>query len=324
MSNFSRKNASNATDYATSHTVQTDTNSQPVLAQLTRKILLSDAIRDFLMDKKLERKSPRTTGQYSYYLARFDKLYPGRMVYEIEKADIRGSLAQNVDAPYASHANFRTLRAFFNWCEGERYLIQNPLAHTKAPELPKKVVQIYTDADIKSMIAAQSRESFIGMRNRALTLILYDTGIRLSELVGLTLDDVDLENGILKVKGKGDKERHVPFGKTAAKALWQYLRLRRDKYREIWLTEEKRPMQSRGVAEVFSRLGVALNLGKRCSPHTFRHTWAVNMLRNGCNIRDLQILGGWSSLDMVMRYTKALSTEDAIKAHKRFSPGDRL
>lgn len=318
MANFTHKKASNATD------ISGTTFNEQVLAQLTRKVLLSDAINDFLMDKKLERKSPRTVEQYTTYLTRFDKLHPGRLVYEIDKADIRGSLGQNINAPYAGHANFRTLRAFFNWCEGERYLIQNPLSHTKAPELPKKVVQIYTDADIKAMIAAQSRESFIGLRNKALTLILYDTGIRLSELVGLTLDDVDLESGILKVKGKGDKERHVPFGKAAGKALWQYLRMRRDKYKEIWLTEERRPLATRGVAEVFSRLGAALNLGKRCSPHTFRHTWAVNMLRNGCNIRDLQILGGWSSLDMVMRYTKALSTEDAIRAHRNYSPGDRL
>lgn len=324
MPNFSHKNVSNATDFNSLNRNQIGTNGQPVLAQLTRQVLLTDAIKDFLMDKKLERKSPRTIQQYTDYLTKFDKLYPGKMVYEIDKADIRGSLGQNTDVPYANHANFRTLRAFFNWCEGERYLIQNPLAHTKAPELPKKVVLIYTETEVKDMIAAQSRESFIGLRNKALTLILYDTGIRLGELVGLTLADVDLDNGILKVKGKGDKERHVPFGKAAGKALWKYLRLRKDKYKEIWLTEEKRPMQGRGVAEVFSRLGEQLKLGKRCSPHTFRHTWAVNMLRNGCNIRDLQILGGWSSLDMVMRYTKALSTEDAIKAHKRFSPGDRL
>ncbi len=318
MVDFSRKKLSNATDKSGI------TITQPVLAQLTRKISVSEAIKDFLMDKKLERKSPRTIEQYTVYLTRFDKLYPGRMIYEIEKPDIRGSLAQNLEKAYVNHANFRTLRAFFNWCEAERYLIQNPISHMKAPELPKKVIAIYTDADVKNMINAQSRDSFLGLRNRALTWILYDTGIRLKELIGLTLKDVDLESGILKVAGKGDKERHVPFGKNAGKALWQYLRTRRDKYEEIWLTEEKRPLASRGVAEVFSRLGESLKLGKRCSPHTFRHTWAVNMLRNGCNIRDLQILGGWSSLDMVMRYTKALNTEDAIKAHKRFSPGDRL
>ncbi|MBN1691320.1 MAG: tyrosine-type recombinase/integrase [Dehalococcoidia bacterium] len=272
------------------------------------------------MDKKLESKSKYTIRQYSIYLRKFETPKP---VADVDRSDIRNFLG-SIELPYARHAAFRTLRVFFNWCESERYLTQNPIARMKAPELPKKLIEIYTDDEIRSMINSQSRDSFIGNRNKAIIWMLYDTGIRLNELITLKLNNVNIEDGLLKVLGKGNKERTVPFGKNAAKALWHYLRLRKDNYQEAWLSEEKRPLEARGVEIFFHRTGEALKLGKRCSPHTFRHTWAVNMLRNGCNIRDLQILGGWSSLDMVMRYTKALSTEDAIKAHQRFSPGDRL
>jgi integrase/recombinase XerC/integrase/recombinase XerD len=315
MANFTRKKATRPTDNSAL------TSKQGLLDPLPHQI--SEAVRDFLMDKKLESKSRRTIEQYSVYLGRFSKLYPDKLISEVSRQDVRAFLGTS-DRPYVNHASFRVLRAFLNWCNAEKYLVQNPIEHMKAPELPTKIIEIYTDEDIRSMLNSQSRDSFLGNRNRALIWMLYDTGIRLNELIGLKLGNINLEDGLVKVLGKGNKERTVPFGKNAAKALWHYLRLRKDKYQEIWMTEERRPLTDWGVEIFFRKLGHKLKLGKRCSPHTFRHTWAVSMLRNGCNIRDLQILGGWSSLDMVIRYTKALSTEDAIRAHQRFSPGDRL
>ena len=166
---------------------------------------------------------------------------------------------------------------------------------------------------------------FLASRNQAIIFVLLDTGVRLSELVKMTINDIDTETGYIKVLGKGAKERVVRIGKTAQKALWRYLIYRPNNGRkELWLTEEGEPLLQRGVQSLIKRIKQRAGITSQGSVHRFRHTFALDFLRADKNVFNLQYLLGHSDLDMVKRYTVALGMEDALKAHKNASPADLL
>jgi len=166
---------------------------------------------------------------------------------------------------------------------------------------------------------------FLGSRNQAIVLVLLDSGVRLSELVGMRLGDIDNEKGYIKVLGKGGKERIVRIGKTTQKALWRYLIYRPENSRQdLWLTEEGKPLNSSGIQSLIKRLKQRAGVNSSGSIHRFRHTFALNFLRADRNVFNLQYLLGHSDLDMVRRYTATLGMEDALKAHEKASPADLL
>jgi site-specific recombinase XerD len=130
---------------------------------------------------------------------------------------------------------------------------------------------------------------------------------------------VDLEGGYLKVKGKGDKERIVAFGETAKSAFWGYLRIRKSTSDIVWLTEEMKPLTTQGWKSVMRRIVAQTGITKKCGTHTLRHTFAVNFLRAGGDIRMLQILLGHADIKMSQHYSKTLSSEDAVLFQKKYS-----
>jgi site-specific recombinase XerD len=166
---------------------------------------------------------------------------------------------------------------------------------------------------------------FLASRNKAIILIFLDTGLRASELRGMLLTDIDRERGRIRVMGKGAKERVVRIGATAQKALWKYLVYRPDnRFNEVWLTEEGKPMKTAGVQIMIRRIKERAGIQDDGSCHRFRHTFAINFLRIDRNPFNLQYLLGHSDLRMVKHYVAALGMEDALKAHEQASPADMI
>lgn len=166
---------------------------------------------------------------------------------------------------------------------------------------------------------------FLASRNRAMILIFLDSGISLSELTNMTVNDVMTETGYIKVLGKANKERVVRIGKTTRKALWKYLIYRPSNTTiELWLSEKGKPLHSSGVQSLIKRLKQRARVNGNGSTHRFRHTFALNFLRADRNVFNLQYLLGHSDLDMVRRYTSTLCMEDALKAYEKASPVDLL
>jgi site-specific recombinase XerD len=166
---------------------------------------------------------------------------------------------------------------------------------------------------------------FLGSRNRAIILILLDTGVRLSELTGMKITDIDDDTGFVKVMGKGGKERVVRLGKVARIALRRYLVYRpHSDMHALWLSEEGRPMLDSGVQSFIKRLKERAGITTSGITHRFRHTFALSFLRADRNVFNLQYLLGHSDLEMVRRYTSTLGMEDALKAHEKASPVDLL
>ena len=187
------------------------------------------------------------------------------------------------------------------------------------------MVKPFTLHDIEALLRLCSGNRFLDIRNRAVLLLFLDTGLRLSELAGIQLKDLDFDRETVRIMGKGAKERLVRVGKTTQKALLRYLLMRTDMHPCLWVTEERRPMMCRGIQIMVRKLCARANIiDAKPGPHTFRHTAAINYLRNGGDEFTLQIMLGHSTLQMTRRYVSSLGTEDMIRVHKKASPVDNM
>lgn len=229
------------------------------------------------------------------------------------------------NSPISTSDYFKSLRRFFNWMVEEEIIVSSPVAKIRLGRLPKHLIQPFTQQDIAALLLLCSGKHFLELRNRAAILIFLDTGLRLSEMAAINICDVDFNAEPIRVMGKGAKERIVRIGKTAQRALLRYLLTRHDELPCLWVTEERRPLTRGGlqtaVEKLCKRAGIT---GAKPGPHTFRHTAATLALRNGANPFDVQSILGHETLYMTRKYTETVNSEDAVKAHRKFSPVDNM
>lgn len=207
----------------------------------------------------------------------------------------------------------------------EETLKQSPMSSIRVRKPPDKIIQPFKLDHIRDLLLLCDDSKFLGARNKAVILTFLDTGLRLTELVNIEIKDVDFYHEIIKVMGKGAKERVVRIGKKTQKALLRYLLMRNDGLPCLWVTEERRPLTHWGIEIMIRNLGKRAGIsGVRCSPHTFRHSAATQSLRNGAGLEQVKSLLGHSTLYMTMRYASTINSEDAVIAHRKWSPVDNL
>ena len=222
----------------------------------------------------------------------------------------------------------RSIRAFWSWLIEEEIIESTPFSKLKIPKPPKKIIAAFSPYQIESLLSVMNG-SAEGYRGAVIVLTLLDTGLRVNELINLKMGNVWLEDGLVKVLGKGNKERLVPIGKQIRKLLWRYINQYRPepalpKLDNLFLTQDGRPLTKNRVDSIMKRYGLMAGLtGVRCSPHTLRHTFAINFLRNDGDVFSLQKILGHSSLEMTRRYCE-LANVDIKKAHAIASPVDNL
>ena len=223
----------------------------------------------------------------------------------------------------------RSIRIFFSWLVSENIITTNPFDQVKIPRPPRKVIPTFSNYQIQQLLNVVDSSAADGYRDYTIILTLLDTGLRVSELCSLRLSDLRLEDGMLKVLGKGNKERLIPAGKNVQRLLWRYIsRCRPESAMPnsdlLFLTMDGRPLTKDRVDKIMTYYGRKAGLaGVRCSPHTLRHTAAVSFLRNGGDVFSLQRILGHASLEMTRRYCE-LADIDAKKAHMTASPVDNL
>jgi len=203
---------------------------------------------------------------------------------------------------YNRHAYYRTLKAFYNWASKE-YGIDNPIIGTSAPILSKVILPVLTESQVKMLI-----NSVVGTRDKAVISLFAESGLRLSELAAIKVDDINFSNRTIQVFGKGRKEALAPFGEVSAGYLKQWLKERDSNHTNIW------GITKSGIVLMLRRLEA--KTGITCNPHTFRRTFAVLLRKAGIDTMTIKELGRWESLEMVQRYTRSFSFQDSMKFYK--------
>jgi integrase/recombinase XerC/integrase/recombinase XerD len=218
----------------------------------------------------------------------------------------------------------RETRPFFAWLERHEYIERNPFNKVKNIRVEQKVVQPFTQADIEKMMARRNPKTPKGGRDRALVLMLLDTGMRVGELAQTDLSDVDFEHSRVHIRhGKGNKQRIVAFGRQAKDALVFYIGTHRGIASGplIQSCPGKRLTRTT-IRGIVSRLGDEAGV-PGVHPHRFRHTFAMWAIEQHARELDVQYLLGHSTSTMLRRYTATYNAEKAAQAHEMFSPGDR-
>lgn len=240
-------------------------------------------------------------------------------------------LAAGNSAAYASNL-YRAIQQFVKWCLVEEEMTRNPLTGTVTPQVPEQPVPVLTGEQLRALLHDCEGRDFANRRDMAIVRLFLDTGIRLAELAGLNVEDVDLDHREAVVLGKGRRRRTVVFGHKATLALDRYVRVRLAQRRadlpELWLSTTGRaghgPMTGSGIYQMLERRGQAVGI-KGLHPHVFRHTWAhYARLEDRLHDDEIMRLAGWRSRSMLNRYAASAADERARDAGKRSSLGDQL
>jgi site-specific recombinase XerD len=306
---------------------------------------LPNLIEGFRISCQTEGKSRKTVIWYTAFLERFRVfLEQNRLPTDINRLDkthIRQFILYLQQEARTPHTNrnlsgatvqgyVRTLKAFFSWLTREEYVSANLMTKIPVPKAETKIIATFSNGQIQALLNQCSSSNRNNIRNKLIIILLMDCGLRVSELVNIEMDDINVEEGIIKIrKAKGSKERYVPIGSVTQKSLWKYMNASRPRplsqqIKRLLLNDNGLPFTDNGVQQMLRRYGKKAGItGVRCSPHSFRHTFAKNYLMNGGDIFSLQKILGHSSLASVRIYLN-LFAADVKKQHLRFSPVDNL
>lgn len=284
---------------------------------LTTRRILTDKLLWFLRAKGFEVCDLHALRAFLHYVANGHKEEGGRWGNPHMTRPVRPRTVKD----YHMH-----LRTFFRWLVAEDVLDVSPVERIPVPISRADQVKPFTEAEIDALLAASKRTKH-PRRDEAILLLLFDTGLRASEVCGLTIGDIDLKGRCATVLGKGNKRRVVYFGKRTVAALWNLLKDRELEADEPLFLADRgvsagEPLTRNGLFQLIERLGKAAKVDG-AHPHRFRHSFAVTFLRNGGNQFTLQQLLGHTSVTMTGRYV-ALAQADLANQHRQYSPADRL
>ena len=263
------------------------------------------------------RASPRTSRAYLADLASYAAYLSGAGVPIVPSspAAVRGWLGREAatNGPTSLARKLSTVRTFHRFLVKERLATVNPARAVQAPRRPRRLPEVLPEADVAALVEAPADPTPLGLRDRAFLELLYSSGLRVSELTGLDLDDLDLAEGLVRVLGKGSKERVVPVGGPAREALRRWIGEGRpvllsgvDGARArgaLFVNYRGGRLSPRSVARRLDRWVAAAGLARNVHPHVLRHCFATHLLGNGADLRGIQELLGHASLSTTQRYT---------------------
>ncbi|HEX2360225.1 MAG TPA: site-specific tyrosine recombinase XerD [Solirubrobacterales bacterium] len=297
-------------------------------------------VLDFLAHLEFERGLSRNTlAAYRTDLLQFGRFLAqhGREATTASAEDLSLFLAQvasgdgNGTPPSSSatvHRKAACLRSFYRHLRREELIDRDPAAELPTPRRGRKLPEVLSYAEVQHLLAQPRGDEPAVYRDRALLELMYASGLRASETISLEVGDVDLDAGVLRVSGKGSKERVVPVGDKAIAAIRAYLRsgrrqlLRDGDEHKLFLNFRGGPLTRQGLYKIVHRHAASAGLGGRMSPHTLRHSFATHLLSGGCDLRSVQEMLGHADLSTTQLYTHLSGDELRevyFKAHPRAS-----
>src|SRR6202045_743406 len=291
------------------------------------------ATDEFLRVLRQRNASAHTIKAYAGDLVNFANYVGAREWKSIDHVAIRGFLSHLYEKGLCKASVARTLaalRSLYRWLAQEGAVEQNPAKLVSTPRLAKKLPRVPTIEEMNSMLDGKMPEvASFPERDRLMFELLYGCGIRNSELVGINLDDISLSNEAILIRGKGKKERFVPFGGSALAALSVYLPWRLQLLQTLKTASKGTPallvnrrggrLTTRSVGRIVKRIAVAKGLSPEVPPHTLRHAFGTHMLEEGADLRAIQELLGHERLATTQRYTQ-LSMKHVLQVYDQTHP----
>jgi integrase/recombinase XerC len=300
---------------------------------------MHDAIDGFLRFLRIERNASELTlksysedfrSLFDYLALRASQGQGGvSRPADLDVAVLRGYLAYLHECQYAKTTIARRLaclRTFLRYCQREGWIAANPARALRTPRAGRKLPRFLTTEQIVRLLEAPPAQEPEGIRDRAILETMYSAGLRVSEVVGLNVDDWDQDANVLRVFGKGKKERIAPVGRHAAMALYRYLDVRRpaeqaaaEKRAALFLNRFGTRLTTRSIGRMLEKYLATTGLDRQISPHTLRHTFATHLLDGGADLRSVQEMLGHKSLTTTQIYTH-VSTQRLRDTYEKAHP----
>jgi site-specific recombinase XerD len=292
---------------------------------------LARLITEYLLVCEVEGKSPHTLKNYRHSLYRFLKYARNSEITNARFIILNYLVSLNHLQPSSRNTLFRQTKALFTWAVDMEFTDFNPFDGLKNIRVPETIKSPFTSDDIRQMLKVTAGSSDREIRDMAIIMCLIDTGVRLGELVGINLQDIDFHSGRITIrKAKGGNDRVVPFASHSSRALRQYVVIRSYvpgpffwKSTPMGSLIPNSPLAPAGVRAALIRVGDKAGV-ENVYPHRFRHSYATWAIRSNAREIDVQHLLGHRSPDMIRRYTRTYRSEQAAERHSEFSPGNRL
>jgi integrase/recombinase XerC len=300
------------------------------MAQDTKRTIVEKAVDQFLRVLRERNASAHTIKAYAGDLDAFAAYVGPQNWKAIDHLTIRGFLSHLYERGLSKTSVARSLaavRSLYRWLAQEGVVEQNPAALVSTPKLPKKLPRVPTIEEVNTVLDSKMPEvAAFPERDRLIFELLYGCGIRNSELVGINLDDIRLSAEAILIRGKGKKERYVPFGDSVRSALGAYLPARqqmlsgRNKNTNALLVNTRGGrLTTRSVRRIVKKIAVANGLPPDVHPHTLRHAFGTHLLEEGADLRAIQEMLGHERLSTTQRYTQ-LSMKHILQVYDQTHP----
>ncbi len=294
---------------------------------------MQNLFQEFLNHIKIERNlSPNTIAAYKHDLLRYYQFLKDNKIIRPDKITvqiIRQYITTLADLGMSENSmarNISTLRSFHGYLLEENYTDDNPTEFIQAPKLTMKLPQVLEVDEIEAILNEVDRGTDKGLRDYAMIETLYSTGVRVSELIAIKQKDIFMKEQLIRIFGKGNKERVVPFGSKAAQTIKAYLKYVRTKLAQkrksndmLFLNMRGTPISRMGVWKIIRQYVQLAGIDKQVSPHVFRHSFATHLLEGGANLRAVQEMLGHADISTTQIYTH-LDKDFIIQQHKDFHP----
>lgn len=289
----------------------------------------TEAIRTKLSDRLLDAfcdalwledgLSRNTIASYRADLEQLSRFVKGKPLVQVSEENLFGYLGSCKGRASSAARRVSTLKRFYRYCLRERHIKTDPTLKLDPPKRTPRFPKSLSESDVEALLAAPQVATPLGLRDRAMLETLYATGLRVSELVGLKTFEVNLDANVVRVVGKGAKERLVPLGEEAAHWISTYLQQRKSKAAALFVTARGGGMTRQAFWHLIRRYGARAIPGKKLSPHVLRHAFATHLINHGADLRVVQLLLGHADISTTQIYTHV--ARERLKAlHAKHHP----
>jgi integrase/recombinase XerD len=293
-----------------------------------------DRIIDIFIDALWAERglSRNTLAAYSSDLRQFSGwlLTKEKALLSVERGQIQSYLSDRIVARASKRTTSRllsTLKRFYRWAQRQGHVNFDPAAQVEAPKLGRPLPKVLTENEVEQLLAAPDVDTVLGLRDKAMLETVYASGLRVSELVGITLGQINMRQGLIRLFGKGNKERVVPLGEEALHWLSRYWEVSRPallsgrdlRPEHLFITRRGGGMTRQMCWHMIKRHAQTAGIAKSLSPHTLRHAFATHLLNHGADLRAVQMLLGHSDLSTTQIYTH-IAKARLRDFHARYHP----